>query len=102
MPSMQRFELSPNDMTRLLTREPLLIVQLSILKLGLPNTMRALRKKTWWYINILSNAYNRITPTNIHIPYRMIDFTVVLQASLQTYKYYHSPIPSQTHLNSRD
>ena len=31
MPSMQRFELSPNDVTELLIREPLLIVRLSIL-----------------------------------------------------------------------
>jgi hypothetical protein len=47
MPNMQRFELSPNDMTRLLTREPLLIVWLSILKPGLRNTMRLVRKKPY-------------------------------------------------------
>jgi hypothetical protein len=47
MPSMQRFELSPNDKIKLLSREPLLIVQLSILKPGLPNTMRPGRKKTY-------------------------------------------------------
>jgi hypothetical protein len=47
MPSMQRFELSLNDMTRLLTREPLLIVRLSILKPGLQNTMRPVRKKPY-------------------------------------------------------
>jgi hypothetical protein len=35
---MQRFELSPNDMIKLLTREPLLIVRLPILKPDLPNT----------------------------------------------------------------
>jgi hypothetical protein len=42
---MQRFELSLNDTNKLLTREPLLIVRLSILKPGLPNTMRPVRKK---------------------------------------------------------
>jgi hypothetical protein len=47
MPSMQRFELSPNDKIKLLTREPLLIVRLSILKPGLPNTMRLGREKTY-------------------------------------------------------
>jgi hypothetical protein len=47
MPRMQRFELSPNNMTRLLTREPLLIVRLSILKPGLPNTMRPWRQKPY-------------------------------------------------------
>jgi hypothetical protein len=47
MPSMQRFELSPNDTIKLLTREPLLIVWLAILKPGLPNTMRLGRKKTY-------------------------------------------------------
>jgi hypothetical protein len=44
---MQRFELSPNNTNKLLTREPLLIVRLSILKPGLPNTMRPVRKKTY-------------------------------------------------------
>jgi hypothetical protein len=37
MPSMQRFELSPNNTNKLLTREPLLIVRLLILKPGLPH-----------------------------------------------------------------
>jgi hypothetical protein len=45
--SMQRFELSPNNTIRLLTREPLLIVRLPILKPGLPNTMRPVRKKLY-------------------------------------------------------
>jgi hypothetical protein len=44
---MPRFELSPNDTIRLLTREPLLIVRLSNLKSGLPNTMRPVRKKPY-------------------------------------------------------
>jgi hypothetical protein len=44
---MQRFELSSNDTNKLLTREPLLIVRLSILKPGLPNTMRPVRKKLY-------------------------------------------------------
>jgi hypothetical protein len=44
---MQRFELSPNDMIKLLTREPFLIVWLPILKPGLPNTMRPKRKKPY-------------------------------------------------------
>jgi hypothetical protein len=44
---MQRFKLCPNDTIKLLTREPLLIVRLPILKPGLPNTMRPLRKKTY-------------------------------------------------------
>jgi hypothetical protein len=47
VPSMQRFELSPNDTIRLLTREPLLIVWLSILKPGLPKIMRPVRKKPY-------------------------------------------------------
>jgi hypothetical protein len=47
MPSMQRFELSPNDTIKLLNREPLLIVLLSILKPGLPSTMRPVRKKSY-------------------------------------------------------
>jgi hypothetical protein len=46
---MQRFELSPNDTIKLLTRESLLIVRLSILKSGLPNTMRPVRKKPYQY-----------------------------------------------------
>jgi hypothetical protein len=46
---MQRFELSLNDTIKLLTREPLLIVWLSILKPGLPNTMRPVRKKPYQY-----------------------------------------------------
>jgi hypothetical protein len=44
---MQRFELSPNDRNKLLTREPLLIVWLLILKPGLPNAMRPARKKPY-------------------------------------------------------
>jgi hypothetical protein len=44
---MQRFELSLNDTIRLLTREPVLIVRLPILKPGLPNTMRSVRKKPY-------------------------------------------------------
>jgi hypothetical protein len=44
---MQRFELSPNNTNNLLTREPLLIVRLSILKPSLPNTMRPVRKKPY-------------------------------------------------------
>jgi hypothetical protein len=44
---MQRFELSLNDTSKLLTREPLLIVRLSILKPSLPNTMRPVRKKPY-------------------------------------------------------
>jgi hypothetical protein len=44
---MQRFELSLNDTIRLLTREPLLIARLPILKPGLPNTMRPVRKKPY-------------------------------------------------------
>jgi hypothetical protein len=47
MPSMRRFELSPNDTIRLLTQEPLLIVWLSNLKPGLPNTMRPIRRKPY-------------------------------------------------------
>jgi hypothetical protein len=47
MSSMQRFELSLNDRNKLLTREPLLIVWLSILKPSLPNTMRPVRKKPY-------------------------------------------------------
>jgi hypothetical protein len=47
MPNMQIFELSPNDTIKLLTREPLLIVWLPILKPGLPNTMRPERKKPY-------------------------------------------------------
>jgi hypothetical protein len=47
IPSMQRFELSPNDTIKLLTREHLLIVRLPILKPGLPNTMRPVRKKPY-------------------------------------------------------
>jgi hypothetical protein len=46
---MQWFELSPNDTIKLLTREPLLIARLPILKPGLPNTMRPVRKKTYQY-----------------------------------------------------
>jgi hypothetical protein len=46
MPSMQRFELSPNDTNKLLTREPLLIVRLSILNLVF-HTMRPVRKKPY-------------------------------------------------------
>jgi hypothetical protein len=46
---MQKFELSQNDMTRLLTRDPHLIVRLSILKPGLPNTIRPVRKKLYQY-----------------------------------------------------
>jgi hypothetical protein len=45
---MQRFELSLNDTIKLLTREPLLIVRLPILKCGLTtNTMRPVRKKPY-------------------------------------------------------
>jgi hypothetical protein len=44
---MQRFELAPNNTIRLLTREPLLIVQLPILKPGLPNTMIPVRNKSY-------------------------------------------------------
>jgi hypothetical protein len=47
VPSMQMFELSPSDMIRLLTQEPLLIVRLSILKPGLPNIMKLVRKKPY-------------------------------------------------------
>jgi hypothetical protein len=47
MLSMQRFELSLNDTIRLLTREPLLILWLSNLKPGLPNTMRPVRKRPY-------------------------------------------------------
>jgi hypothetical protein len=47
MPSMQRFELMPNDPIRLLTREPLLIVRQSVLKPGLASTMRPVRKKPY-------------------------------------------------------
>jgi hypothetical protein len=43
---MQRFELSPNDTNKLLTREPLLIVQLSILN-PVSHTMRPVRKKPY-------------------------------------------------------
>jgi hypothetical protein len=46
MPSMQRFGLSLNDTTRLLTREPLLTVRLLILKPGL---RRPARKKPYQY-----------------------------------------------------
>jgi hypothetical protein len=49
MQSMQRFDLALNDTNKLLTREPLLIVRLSILKPGLPNTMRLVRKKPYQY-----------------------------------------------------
>jgi hypothetical protein len=44
---MQRFELSLNDTNKLLTREPLLIVRLPILKPCLPNTMRPVRMKPY-------------------------------------------------------
>jgi hypothetical protein len=44
---MQTFELSSNNTIKLLTREPHLIVRLSILKSGLPNTMRPVKKKTY-------------------------------------------------------
>jgi hypothetical protein len=44
---MQRFELSPDDTIKLLTREPLLIVRLPIVKPGLPNTIRSRRKKSY-------------------------------------------------------
>jgi hypothetical protein len=47
MPIMQWFEVSSNDMIKLLTREPLLIVRLPILKPSLPNTMRPVRKKLY-------------------------------------------------------
>jgi hypothetical protein len=47
MPIMQKFELSSNDKIKLLTREPLLIVWLSILKPSLPNTMRPTIKKPY-------------------------------------------------------
>jgi hypothetical protein len=47
MPSMQMFELSLNYTIKLLTRESLLIVRLPILKPGLPNTMRPVRKKPY-------------------------------------------------------
>ena len=43
---MQRFELSPNDTNKLLTREPLLIVRLSILN-PVSHTMRPVRKKPY-------------------------------------------------------
>jgi hypothetical protein len=43
---MQRFELSPNDTNKLLTREPLLIVWLSILN-PVSHTMRPVRKKPY-------------------------------------------------------
>jgi hypothetical protein len=46
MPSMQRFELSPNDMNKLLTREPLLIVRLLIVN-PVSHTMRPVRKKPY-------------------------------------------------------
>jgi hypothetical protein len=46
MPRMQRFELSLNDMNKLLTREPLLIVRLLILKPG-SHTMRPVREKPY-------------------------------------------------------
>ena len=46
--SMQWFELSTNDMIKLLTREPPLIVRQSILQLGLPTTtMRPVKYKTY-------------------------------------------------------
>jgi hypothetical protein len=44
---MQRFDLSLNNMIKLLTREPLLIVRRPILKPGLPNTMRPRSKKPY-------------------------------------------------------
>jgi hypothetical protein len=47
MPSMQRFELLPNDTIKLFTREPLLIVRLSVLEPGLPSTMRPVEKKPY-------------------------------------------------------
>jgi hypothetical protein len=48
MPSMQWFELSPNDTTKLLTREPLLIVRLPILQPSLTtNIMRPVRRKPY-------------------------------------------------------
>jgi hypothetical protein len=43
---MQRFELSLNDTIKLLTREPLLIVRLSILKPGLPKNYETGKKET--------------------------------------------------------
>jgi hypothetical protein len=43
---MQRFELSPNDTNKLLTREPLLIVRLSILS-PISHTMRPVKKKPY-------------------------------------------------------
>jgi hypothetical protein len=48
MPSMQRFELSLNDMIKLLTQDPLSIVRLLILYPGLTTyTMRPVRKKPY-------------------------------------------------------
>jgi hypothetical protein len=47
MPSMQWSELSPNNTNKLLTREPLLIVRILILKPSLHNTMRPVRKKPY-------------------------------------------------------
>jgi hypothetical protein len=44
---MWRFELSPNGTIKLLTREPLLIVRLPILKPSLPNTMILVRNKPY-------------------------------------------------------
>jgi hypothetical protein len=44
---MERFELSVNDMNKLITQDPLLIVRLSILNPGLPNTMRPVRKRPY-------------------------------------------------------
>jgi hypothetical protein len=45
---MQKFELSPNNTTKLLTWEPLLIVRLSILQPGLTtNIMRPIRRKPY-------------------------------------------------------
>jgi hypothetical protein len=46
MPSMKRFELSPNDTNKLLTQEPLLIVRLSILN-PVSHTTRPVRKKPY-------------------------------------------------------
>ena len=48
--SMQRFELSPNDVTELLIREPLLIVRLSILNpVSHTHNVRPAKGKTYQY-----------------------------------------------------
>ena len=64
---MQRFKLSPNDTNKLLTREPLLIVRLSMLQTGLTTTPWDRKKET------LSRSYICL----VHIPLKLDDDDLV-------------------------